>query len=249
MIKAAIFDLGSTLIAFQGEWPGVLEESTHALLDSLQSSGVALDREGLATAFRQENERYQRQRQIDHMEQTTAFVLRQVLQAQGIPEPPAEVLRRALRQMYAVSEARWQRVSGAEDVLRALRRQGFRLGLLSNAGDAENVDRLIDQAELRAFFDPIVVSAAIGIRKPDRRAFEPILEAWRVHPSEIVMVGDTLGEDILGAQRCGLHQIWVRAFADPQAIAAFEGLVRPEVTAGRLEEVPDAIGRMNGLPR
>lgn len=249
MIKAAIFDLGSTLIAFRGEWPGVLEDSTQALMDSLQSSGVSLDRERLATAFQQENEHYQRQRQVDHLERTTAFVLRQVLQAQDVPEPPPEVLRQALRQMYAVSEARWQRVPEAEDVLQALRRQGLRLGLLSNAGDAENVDRLIDQAELRAYFDPIVVSAAIGIRKPDRRAFEPILEAWRVHPSEVVMIGDTLGEDILGAQRCGLHQIWVRDFADPQAVAAFDGLVRPEVTAGRLDEVPDTIWRMNGTRR
>jgi len=248
VIKAAIFDLGSTLIAFQGEWPDILEDSTRALMDSLQASGVAMAREGLAAAFRQQNERYQRQRQIDHLERTTAFVLRQVLQAQGIAEPPAEVLLEALRQMYAVSEARWQRVPEAEEVLQTLRRQGLRLGLLSNAGDAENVDRLIDQAELRAYFDPIVVSAAIGIRKPDPRAFEPILETWPIHPSEVVMVGDTLGEDILGAQRCGLHQIWVRAFADAQAVAAFDGLVRPEVTAGRLADVPDAIGRMNGLP-
>jgi HAD superfamily hydrolase (TIGR01509 family) len=134
-------------------------------------------------------------------------------------------------------------------VLQTLRRQGLRLGLLSNAGDAENVDRLIDRAELRGFFDPIVVSAAIGIRKPDRRAFTPILEAWRVHPSEVVMVGDTLGEDILGAQSCGLHQIWVRTYAEPQSVAAFEGLVRPEITAGSLSEVPEAIGRMNGSMR
>lgn len=249
MIKAAIFDLGSTLIAFQGEWPTVLEDSTRALTDSLHASGVAFDREGFSAAFRQDNERYQRQRQIDHLERTTAFVLRQVLQAQGIPEPPADVLREALRKMYAVSEACWRRVPETEEVLQALRRKGLRLGLLSNAGDAENVDRLIDQAGLRPYFDPIVVSASIGIRKPDRRAFEPILEAWRVHPSEVVMIGDTLGEDILGAQRCGLHQIWVRTFADPQAVAAFEGIVRPEVTAGRLGEVPEAIGRMNGVQR
>jgi len=246
VIKAAIFDLGSTLIAFQGEWPDVLERSTQALIHSLLSNGVKLDGSGFAAAFREENDRYQRQRQIDHLERTTAFVLRQVLQAQDVAEPTEEVLRLALRQMYAVSETKWQRVPQAEGVLETLRRQGLRLGLLSNAGDAENVDRLIDQAELRAHFDPIVISAVIGIRKPDRRAFAPILSAWRLHPAELVMVGDTLGEDILGAQDCGIHQIWVRAHADPQAVAAFEGLVRPEMTAERLDEVPDAIVRMNG---
>jgi FMN phosphatase YigB (HAD superfamily) len=114
VIKAAIFDLGSTLIAFQGEWPGILQDSARALIESLQSSGVVFDRETFAAAFRQENERYQRQRQIDHVERTTAFVLREVFEAQGIPEPPAEVVRRSLQQMYAVSEARWRRVPEAE---------------------------------------------------------------------------------------------------------------------------------------
>jgi putative hydrolase of the HAD superfamily len=249
LIKAVIFDLGSTLIAFQGDWNATLDESAWALTDSLLSSGISLDREGFAAAFRQETERFQRQRQIDHQERTTAFILRQVLRAQGVAEPSVDVLRRVLRQMFAVSEARWQRVPEAQRVLERLRRQGLRLGLLSNAGDAENVDRLIDQAELRSYFELIVASAAVGFRKPDQRAFAPILQAWRLHPSEIVMVGDTLGEDILGAQGCGLRQIWVRAFADPEGAAAFSGLVRPEVTTDHLVEVPDAIGCMNGVLR
>ncbi|MCJ7513840.1 MAG: HAD family hydrolase [Anaerolineales bacterium] len=249
MIKGAIFDLGSTLIAFQGSWPDILEDSTRALIQSLQASGVEFEAAALHDAFHQANERYQRQRQIDHLERSTAFVLGQVFAAQNVPEPSAAVLRQALRTMYAVSEAHWQRLPEAAPVLQALRRQGLRLGLLSNAGDAENVDRLIDQAELRSYFDPIVVSAAIGIRKPDPRAFAPILDAWRVHASEVVMVGDTLGEDILGAQACGLHQIWVRSLADPQGVATFEGIVRPEATAERLDQVPAAIDRMNGVPR
>ena len=99
----------------------------------------------------------------------------------------------------------------------------MRLGLLSNAGDSQNVQRLVDQAGFRQAFDPIIVSAEIGLRKPHARAFEPILEQWRVHPSEVVMIGDTLGEDILGAQRCGMHQIWVHAFSDARSTAAFSG--------------------------
>jgi putative hydrolase of the HAD superfamily len=249
VIKAAIFDLGSTLIAFRGDWDATLGESADALTDSLLSSGVSLDREVFVAAFREATERFQHQRQIDHLELTTAFILRQVLRAQGVADPPEDVLRRGLRQMYAVSEARWQRVPEADEVLERLRREGLRLGLLSNAGDAENVERLIDQGELRSFFEPIIVSAAVGFRKPDQRAFAPVLQAWRLHPSEIVMVGDTLGEDILGAQGCGLRQIWVRAFADPEGVTAFSGLVRPEVTVDHLIEVPDAIRRMNGQLR
>ncbi len=249
MIKGAIFDLGSTLLAFEGSWPEVLEESVDVLAQSLQSRGVVVDSSAFADAFRRANERYLQARQVDHQERTTTFVLRQVLADQGLSPPSDSILRQALQAMYAVSEARWQRLPEAVPVLQSLQHQGLRLGLLSNAGDAANVDRLIDQSELRSYFDPIVISAAIGIRKPDRRAFEPILRAWRLHPSEVVMIGDALGEDILGAQTSGLHQIWLRTFADPQGVAAFEGIVRPEAEADSLRQVIDRIDRMNGRRR
>jgi FMN phosphatase YigB (HAD superfamily) len=60
------------------------------------------------------------------------------------------------------------------------------------------------------------------------------------------MIGDTLGEDILGAQRCGMHQIWVRAFSDARSTAAFSGIVKPEAVAEDLSQVPGLIARLNG---
>jgi HAD superfamily hydrolase (TIGR01662 family) len=242
VIKGAIFDLGSTLIHFEGSWAEVQEQSLVALSENLAGHGVQLD----ADQFRRANDEYQRQRQVDHVERTTHTVLQEVLIAQGIEMPPEPVLKDALAVMYAVSEACWTKAAGADNVLEDLRALGLRLGLLSNAGDSQNVQRLVDRMGLRAAFDPIIVSAEIGLRKPHARAFEPILEQWRVHPSEVVMIGDTLGEDILGAQRCGMHQIWVRAFSDARSTAAFSGIVRPETTADDLAQIPDLIARLNG---
>jgi FMN phosphatase YigB (HAD superfamily) len=60
------------------------------------------------------------------------------------------------------------------------------------------------------------------------------------------MVGDTLGEDILGAQRAGLHQIWVQAEADPAFNQEHLGVVVPERTVARLADVPDAVSSLDG---
>jgi FMN phosphatase YigB (HAD superfamily) len=52
------------------------------------------------------------------------------------------------------------------------------------------------------------------------------------------MVGDVLGEDILGAQRAGLHQIWVRGHADATFNADFVDKVIPEWTVETVADVP-----------
>jgi FMN phosphatase YigB (HAD superfamily) len=48
---------------------------------------------------------------------------------------------------------------------------GYRLGLISNAGDDADVQTLLDQANLRAYFEIILTSAGQGIRKPNPKIF------------------------------------------------------------------------------
>ena len=83
------------------------------------------------------------------------------------------------------------------------------------------------------------------MRKPSPSLFAPVLQGWGLTAAEAVMIGDTLGEDILGAQRAGLHQIWVQAEADPSFNQEHAGIVIPEVTVVRLEDVVPAIERLN----
>jgi putative hydrolase of the HAD superfamily len=112
--------------------------------------------------------------------------------------------------MYAISEAFWEPKPALHETLATLAREGYRLGLLSNAGDEANVQRLIDKVAIRSYFDPILISAAIGLRKPDPETFRIILRAWRLPESTVIMVGDLLEADILGANRTGIHSIWLR---------------------------------------
>jgi len=128
--------------------------------------------------------------------------------------------------------------------LQQLLSSGYKLGLLSNAGDEANVQRLIDKVGIRAFFDPILISAALGIRKPDPRPLQMILEQWGLPPSEVVMVGDLLEADILGAQRAGIHQIWLCEGRDSESSTQLEE-IQPEAIATDLTEVPVLIQRWN----
>ncbi|MCK4742156.1 MAG: HAD-IA family hydrolase, partial [Anaerolineales bacterium] len=91
--------------------------------------------------------------------------------------------------------------------------------------------------EIRGYFDPIIISAAIGIRKPDPRPFELVLDQWQVNPESVVMIGDRLEADILGAQGAGIHQIWLKPEAETSTVTQ----IIPEKIAEKLVDVPDMI--------
>lgn len=246
MIRGIIFDLGSTLIRFDGDWGEVMLESHGVLTDFLVESGLELDRVEFNEAFGEEVIENYKARMHNWEERTTASLLLDVLGRYGQTSVSTGLVEEAVRRMYAVSEAHWTPMPQVYEVLEGLQDSGLRLGMISNASDAGNVERLIDQARLRPYFDPILISANEGVRKPDERLFEKVLLRWTYAPEQVVMIGDLLGADILGAQRAGMHQIWLTAQADSPHNEAFRGEVQPEAAAERLAEVPGIIRSLDG---
>jgi len=236
-IHGVIFDLGSTLIRFDGDWPILLQDSLDLLIDQLQEDGLDFDRSDFRSAFECALEAYDHQRQSNQLERSTASLLQETLSNFGHEEISPDILRRGLKRFYSVSETHWRPMPALHAVLDELQEEGRMLGLISNAGDAENVQRLIDKAEIRDYFDPIIISAAIGIRKPDPTLFEMVLDQWQVNPESIVMIGDRLEADILGAQNAGIHQIWLK----PEAEVSAATQIIPEKVAGKLVDIPGLI--------
>ena len=60
-----------------------------------------------------------------------------------------------------------------------------------------------------------VSSEAVGVYKPHPLAFQRVLEALQTEPAEAVFVGDTLYDDILGAQRAGMQTVLVNWNGEP----------------------------------
>jgi putative hydrolase of the HAD superfamily len=245
MIHGVIFDLGSTLIYNQHDlnWPLAFNRMRGDLVAALQAEGYPLDPAPFLARFATKVNEYSDQRQSDWVEYTMNWILNSTLAELNLPAPPRAVAQAALAAYYAYSESLWQPVDGLHPTLRQLGAAGLRLGLISNAADDGNVQRLIDWAVLRPYFDPIVVSAVVGLRKPNPAIFERVLRAWNLPPAECVMVGDTLGADILGAQLSGLHNVWFSPHANHPANRAHRGNIIPEVELEQLDELPGILAR------
>jgi putative hydrolase of the HAD superfamily len=97
---------------------------------------------------------------------------------------------------------------GAIDALDGLRASGVQLALLTNGG-AEWQRSKIQQFELARHFDCILIEGECGFGKPDERIYRLALDALSAEPIATWMVGDNLEWDIAGAQRLGIHGVWV----------------------------------------
>ena len=92
------------------------------------------------------------------------------------------------------------------DFIRSLRPQ-YKTGLLSNAW-SDLRDYIVRQGFDDAF-DAMVISAEVGVVKPEARIYRIALEKLGAAPEETVFLDDFF-ENVEGAQRVGMHAIHFR---------------------------------------
>lgn len=242
MIRAILFDLGDTLMYSPAPWPPFKARATRALSDTLCAAGLSIDCDTFDGDFQQQLDKYYAERDRSLAEPTVMTILRDLLIEQGELEPPEQQLRVALDKFYAITQENWKLEDDADATLKTLQTAGFRLGLISNAGDERDVTQLVAKFGIGSYFDFIVTSAACGYRKPHPYIFSVALSRWGCLPDEIVMVGDRLDADIGGAKPLGIYTVLVKR----RARKLLADALTPNASVESLAELPALIGRLNG---
>jgi epoxide hydrolase-like predicted phosphatase len=107
------------------------------------------------------------------------------------------------------------------EFIRGLRRH-VRVGMITNAWPG--VRRYLEtEFQIADAFDPLIVSAEVGIAKPDPRIYQLALERIGVDAPAAVFVDDSEA-NVIGARWAGMQA--VQFSSTPQAIAAVRGLLR-----------------------
>lgn len=244
-IEVVLFDLGDTLMYFDGDWDQVLDRAIEALRRSLIHSGLDLGEDFSADFLARIND-YYRQRELDNLEPSTLSMLAELLKDIGCPPLDDKALADGLEAMHSITQAHWIPETDALETLERLQQERYRMGLISNAADDPNTQVLVDKVGARRYFEKIVSSAELGIRKPDPRIFEYMLDCLGIAPERAVMVGDMLGADILGAQRSGIFSIWITRRANKPANSALIGKVVPDAQIAALSKLPALLDGLAG---
>jgi HAD superfamily hydrolase (TIGR01549 family) len=230
-IQGIIFDLGHTLMGLDGTWPAIFERGVMDLARYLVEQGLGLDGRAFAQTLLDRRAEMFVQVKETLREVTAEESMRWTLARFGLPDPNPALVTGAIDAFFAFEDSRWFAYPEALEVLQELAARGLRLGMFSNATHDPFIQRLVDRFGFRPWLDPALSSAGTGIRKPDPLALAPILAAWGLPPESVVMVGDTLEADILGAQRAGMRSVWLHAPEDARQEGSSSG------EAGRSERV------------
>lgn len=117
----------------------------------------------------------------------------------------------------------------ALDCLAGLRGRGVKLALVTN-GPSDVQRRKLAATGLEDAFDAVVVSAELGVIKPDARVYLHACAELGVPPAKAAMVGDSRPNDVDGPLAAGL--------------AAAVWLVRGDTPAGAAGSLDDAVRRL-----
>ena len=93
-------------------------------------------------------------------------------------------------------------------VLEHLKQAGYPMVLVSNFYG--NINQVLKDAEIDGYFNDVIESAVVGVRKPNPAIFALGVCALDLPASQVLVVGDTYDKDIIPAHKLGCHTLWIK---------------------------------------
>lgn len=93
-------------------------------------------------------------------------------------------------------------------VLEHLKQAGYPMVLVSNFYG--NINQVLKDAGIDGYFKDVIESAVVGVRKPNPAIFALGVCALDLPASQVLVVGDTYGKDIIPAHKLGCHTLWIK---------------------------------------
>ncbi len=229
-MQALIFDYGGTLDTDGRHW-------AHVLWEGYCEAGVLVTNEQFREAYVY-GERALAKAPIVQPEDTFRDVLEKkvnqqfaFLQAEHIwndaPDVSAEKLNTVVDYCHDYA---LRFIAKAREVLAVLRPK-YRMVLVSNFYG--NIEAILRDFGLAQYFDAVIESAVVGVRKPDPEIYRLGVKATGCEAKDVTVVGDSYSKDIVPANAIGCRTIWLRGEGwsgeDAGELATYEITSLPDV--------------------
>ncbi|MGD2185923.1 MAG: HAD family hydrolase [Desulfobacterales bacterium] len=203
-LRGILFDLYGTLLVY-GNMTDAWSDWLSTFYDLLKSQGLNLPKDNFALecdGFFSKDEQPGGENDLTELECRIKSLGRRL---------NLELHKDQLRPIADTIANAWQtHISIDPDaipILSALKKNKM-LGLVSNFDHPPHVRRILSNHGLESFFDTIIISSEVGVKKPDPAIFMIALEQTGLSQDEVVYVGDT-DEDVAGAIAAGIQPIFI----------------------------------------
>ena len=213
--KAIFIDIDDTLL----DYIPCCRAAFHEGIKELRSEGVKDEDELFQIFFEISGRLFS---EAKHGMHTVAEVMelypKEFIETVGYPPEAVDPFKHAFRAAWGHTHTL---VPGAKEFLENLRAKGYRLFAASNSFGHLQRSRL-ETAGILHFFEDTYISMDIGYDKPDVRFYEEALRRCGLPAKDVLMIGDSMTTDVIGAHAAGLDAIYfdraTMSLADIQAL-------------------------------
>ena len=204
--KVIFFDLGETLVTQNIEDNMVTRNALREISPILPKR---VSPERMFELYRDGYKINEKLRSTHHVEIPIQVWMRQLLERIIENNPSDELVSKAIKIVVRARATNGVAFDDAHSTIKKLSRRDVKLGIISNVSSHEVAMGILDNVRLTKYFDEIVTSARVGIRKPDPGIFRYALMQFKARPKQAVMVGDSEIHDIGGGYISGLKTVLV----------------------------------------
>ena len=93
----------------------------------------------------------------------------------------------------------------------------YHVGIITNGAHDEHTDSQLSKVRhlgLSGHIQSLTISGEVGVRKPNAKIFKVACERAGVLPKEAMLIGDTIENDIVGANRAGMTSVFINRKLD-----------------------------------
>jgi len=231
--KAIFFDLGETLVTQN-------IEDNLVTMKALEKINKILPRHKspseLFTIYKQGYKVNEAFRTKNHVEiPIQAWMVHLLRRALG-QEPQDSLVAEAIAIVVSARAENAVVFPDSKPLLEKLSKRSIKLGIISNVSSHDVAVEILRKVGLLEYFDKVVTSAFVGIRKPDPGIFLYALMQFRLQPQETAIVGDSEKHDVWGGTITGMKTVLVskRSMADSIADYRFSSLAEASTTLASL---------------
>jgi putative hydrolase of the HAD superfamily len=211
--KAVFFDAGDTLVT--------ISEAQAVLMEYLAERNIAAAEEDVLKFLREALDRFYVQKERDLEAQTSPEAERRfwvelyrfVLIRLGLERHlTSDEIHAWCHELYDVflDPARYVLFDDVKPTLQRLADEGFRIGLISNFASA--LRGILKDKGILHFFDPLIISAEVGIEKPNPAIFRMALDQAGLQADEVLYVGDHETNDIWAPGQVGIDAVRIKRY-------------------------------------
>ncbi len=205
-IKAVFFDFIGTLTELIGY---SLENAENELFRSLCANGYNANHEQFFKAYKKAHQKYHVIRYGQFVEVTNAVWVSEALNYLGYVTTPQEKKIKTAVNVFFADYLRALRLRPSAKMTLQKLFQVYKLGIISNFTYAPVIHAALRNLRINDFFNVVLISEAVGWRKPNPKIFFEALKRLHIKADEAIYVGDTPLEDIQGSKNVGMKTVFI----------------------------------------